>query len=202
MGEPDFDLEKYVSELEQELDAAKAKYNAIYNSVRSVDRFVHNVKLHHKKLYGLARSASKSREKRRKTATVDGAVTHAPKANPGLLKMILINDGSKRLNLIFDNGMEPEVAILVTKFAIKNDFALRIITRNSLANPKTYLDILKEKNVPAPKDYSFYSDVDSRLAPAVHRLEVSRNDVFVATAKSGKDLIEKLNLPTPKGVKL
>lgn len=202
MGEPDFDLEKYVAELEQELDLAKAKYNAIYNSVRSVDRFVHNTKLHHKKIYGVARSIRRSRENRRKVATIEGTVTHSPKANPGPLKMILVNDDEKRLNLIFDGAMEPDVLVLVTKFANKNNFALRIITRNSLANPKAYLDILKENGVPAPKNYSFYSDIEDRLAPPVHRLEVSRNDVFVATAKSGKDLIAKLNLPTPEGVKL
>ncbi|MBQ6355054.1 hypothetical protein IJJ18_01365 [Candidatus Saccharibacteria bacterium] len=199
MGEPD--LERYIVELEQELDAAKAKYNAIYNSVRSVDRFVYNTKTRHKHLYDAAKSFYRKAQ-RKKTPALEGAVTHALKTNPGPLKMILINDGPKRLNLIFDDLMEPDILILVTKFAVKNDFALRIITRNSLANPKNYLDILKEKNTPAPKDYSFYSDIEQRLAPPVHRLEISRNDVFVVTGKSGRNLVKELNLPTPKGVKL
>lgn len=202
------DLEKYVEELETELDRAQEKFDAIYSSVRATDKIIYNTKKNHRHIYGAARSVYNKLHK--KSAAQLGDVTHPASEKDAPLKMIFVNDDVKRLNLILDDNLDEntikkptisEILALVTNFANKHDFHLRIITRKNLANPKVYLDFLKSEKISAPKNYSFYTDIDSRLAPVVHRLEVSKSDIFLATSPASKKLVESLNLPAPKGVK-
>lgn len=202
------DLEKYVEELEDELDRAQKKFDAIYGSVRATDRIIYNTKKNHRHIYGAARSVYNRLHK--KSSLQLGDVTHSPNEKDAPLKMIYVNNDVKRLNLILDDNLDEttikkptvsEVLVLVTNFVNKHNFHLRIITRKNLANPKVYLDFLKAEKISAPKSYSFYTDVDTRLAPVVHRLEVSKSDIFLATSPASKKLVENLNLPAPKGVK-
>jgi len=178
------DKDAYIAQLESELDLAKAKYNTIYESVRSVDRVVNNFKRRHKRTYDFIRDSYKKAQKR-KAPELLGTVTHKPNEKSPLA-VIYTNQKVKRLNLVLDRLDEksladPKVAksiISATELAVKKKLALRIISRNNLVNPKLYRDFLTQKKVVPPADYSFYTDVDSRLASPIHRLEISRGDIF------------------------
>ena len=187
------DKDAYIAQLESELDLAKAKYNTVYESVRSVDRVVNNFKRRHKKSYDFIRDSYKKIQARKNTPELAGTVTH-PKGEKTPLAFIYTNQAVKRLNLILNQLDEktlknPEIAsdiIDATNFAAKNHYHLRIISRNNLVNPKLYRDFLTQKKIQPPEDYSFYTDIDSRLAPPIHRLEISRTDIFYDDLKGNK----------------
>ena len=176
--------EEYTKRLEQELDIAKAKYNEIYNSVRSVDRIVHDVKAKHNRTYRAAKKVYQKIQKA-KTPELAGSVVHNSREKTPL-KIIASNWEEPRLNLILDRFDEralknPEIEKLVlaaTKQANDTTKNLRIISRNNLPNPKLYVDFLAQHKASLPEKYSFYSDIDTRVSSPIHRLEVSHADVF------------------------
>ena len=178
------DKDAYIKQLELELDLAKAKYNTIYESVRSVDRVVNNFKRRHKRAYDFIRDSYKKTQKR-KVPKLLGTVTHKPNEKTPLA-VIYTNQKTERLNLILDRLDEKtltdpkiaEIVISATKLAAKKKIALRIVSRNNIVDPKLYRDFLTQKKVVPPADYSFYTDVDSRLASPIHRLEISHGDIF------------------------
>lgn len=178
------DKDAYISELEAELALARAKNRSLYESVRSVDRVVSDFKRRHKRTYDFIRDSYKKVQSR-KLPKLAGDVTHSD-GEEAPLALVYTNQSVKRLNLILNRFDEKSLAnrkiaeqlISATKLARKEHYVLRIISRNTIPDPKLYCDFLAAQKLTAPEQYSFYTDIDTRLASPIHRLEVSRGDVF------------------------
>ena len=102
--------------------------------------------------------------------------------------MIFVTPSKNRLNLILTSLDEDalkrnrDILLIATEKANLNSYELRIITRNNLANPKLYRDLLNAYNVNSPKKVSFYTDWHERVSAPIYALEVTDGDVFF-TAK-------------------
>lgn len=116
-------------------------------------------------------------------ATHESATT-----NNSLPKIIYVNSGPNRLNIVFKNFSKQvlekkdssDFLVFATNFAANHHFALRIISRNNQINPRDFVNFTKEHGLTVPEDYSFYTDLASRLSSPVRRLDISKNDfVFV-----------------------
>ena len=105
------------------------------------------------------------------------------------IETIIVPEGVKRINLVTDTldagsllGGVATALIISTMFARKNGCELRIITRNTAADPLAYTSIIKlSGTVPAEK-VSFYSDHDRFEKAMDYKLEVSPEDIFIATS--------------------
>lgn len=146
-------------------------------------------KKHFGGVYGTMRSVRNSLrlEKKKREAEKHDDITHdAPITMSAPIAKIYVNDEINRLNIILDkfsvesieNKDVSQMLTFATKIAREKSYALRIIVRNNLPNPKLYTDFLSEHKLKAPENYSFYTDYSGRLASPVHRLEVARGDVF------------------------
>ena len=101
-----------------------------------------------------------------------------------LPKIIYVNSGSNRLNLVFKTFSKQTLAkkeisdflTSATNFAANHHYALRIISRNSQVNPRDFIDFAKEHKLDIPEKYSFYTDSAARLSSSVRRLDISKND--------------------------
>lgn len=145
------------------------------------------IKTHFSGLYSLGRSvrdASKNSKKLKETEKLYNIAHEGAASVNSPLATIFVNDGPKRLNLIFCDFNVKKITdftdFLSTgiKFARNNNYALRIISRNNLANPKAYVDFLKANNLEGPETYSFYTDSARRVSGKAHRLEITKNDIF------------------------
>jgi hypothetical protein len=103
---------------------------------------------------------------------------------------ILVSDTeTKRLNLVTDSigkeslfGGVATALILANEYAKKNNCELRIITRNSVAQPEQFYNLLKLNGLNPATKVSFYNDVLRNSEQFIYKLEVGINDVFLATS--------------------
>ncbi len=111
-------------------------------------------------------------------------------SNNSIPKIIYVNSGPDRLNIVFkkiskqalEEKETSNFLINATNFAAEHHFALRIISRNSLINPRDFLDFARTHKLTVPENYSFYTDLASRLSSPVRRLDISKNDyIFTET---------------------
>lgn len=97
---------------------------------------------------------------------------------------LYVDPSIKRLNLIFKSfnaetlNNSKELLITATKFATEKHFALRIISRNSLPNPKIYNDFAISQKLTMPESITFYTDCAKRVSMPTYRLEVTKEDAF------------------------
>lgn len=133
--------------------------------------------------------------KRIKAYEVENVVVHeknVPVSAP--LSKIYVSPSVKRINLVLDelttstvkDEKMAKILKLATEAANTQKYALRMITRNNLANPKVYTDFLKENQLKAPMSMSFYTDFSARISSSVYRLEVTDGDVFFTEAEYNK----------------
>ncbi|MBP3899216.1 hypothetical protein J6D24_00190 [Candidatus Saccharibacteria bacterium] len=149
------------------------------------------IKSHLGTVYSVARSIRNAvkDEKDKKASAKKDCATHSSSADEGdSLKMIFVTPSKNRLNLILTSLDEDalkrnrDILLIATEKANLNSYELRIITRNNLANPKLYRDLLNAYNVNSPKKVSFYTDWHERVSAPIYALEVTDGDVFF-TAK-------------------
>ena len=144
--------------------------------------------------YDIARSAyyGARESKARKTYEEQNKVCHASNVSvDSKLAKLFVEPSVKRLNIIMksfskERLQEKEISELLsfaTSFSIDKKYALRIISRNNLPNPKVYQDFLKENKLEAPESISFYTDSENRVAMPTYRLEVTKGDIFFAENK-------------------
>ena len=123
--------------------------------------------------------------KARRLSEQEAAATHDPVVSADApLKLLVVNTGPNRLNLVFKNFSEKSLENKATadflktavNFASTHGFSLRIISRNSQPNPRIFQDFLKSHQLESPDDHSFYTDSASRLSSPVRRLDVSKTD--------------------------
>lgn len=132
------------------------------------------------------RNATKNSKKLKETAKLYDATHDNNVKVDSPLATICVNEGPKRLNIVFEkfdakaleNDTLKEFLVASTNFAKKEDYELRIISRNNLANPKDYTDFLKKHGLTTPKNYSFYTDSNHRVSGRTYRLSIAKNDVF------------------------
>lgn len=117
------------------------------------------------------------------------------KINP--IKTIIVNEHVKRLNLVTDTieassllGGVATALIVATKFALKYDYELRIITRTATINPLNYKKIIEMNGIEQPRKVTYYSDFQNKD----FKLELSPDDVFFATSWWSAEAIIKTSL--------
>jgi hypothetical protein len=115
---------------------------------------------------------------------------------------IIVNEKVKRLNLVTDSieqnsllGGVATALIVATRFAQKNGYELRIITRNTPVNPANYENIIKMNRVTPPCKVSYYSDFDrDNNLDKDFRLDITEDDVFFVTSWWSAAAIQKTSL--------
>ena|GEM_PF-655350 len=115
---------------------------------------------------------------------------------------IITNEKTKRLNLVTDSigkdsllGGVATALIVATCFAQKNDYELRVITRNAPASPLDYENIVKMSGIVPPAKVSFYSDCDRNSnGDKDFRLAITADDIFFATSWWSAAAIQKTSL--------
>jgi len=103
---------------------------------------------------------------------------------------ILVSDNKTlRLNLVTDSigaeslfGGVATALIIANEFAKKNHCELRIITRNSVAHPEQFRNLLDIYGIEPAKKVSFYNDVLRNTHQFIFKLEIGVNDIFMATS--------------------
>lgn len=123
--------------------------------------------------------------KARRTSESEAISVHeSPVSADAPLRLIAVNTGPNRLNLVFRNfskkALEDKNTVAFLKIAIgfasTHDFTLRIISRNSQPNPRVFRDFLEFHQLDTLESYNFYTDSASRLSSSVRRLDISKND--------------------------
>ncbi|MPM34190.1 hypothetical protein SDC9_80772 [bioreactor metagenome] len=116
------------------------------------------------------------------------------------IDFIEVNSHETRINLVTDSigsasllGGVGTALIIVTLLANKNDWTLRIHTRNDKNDAKAYRDFMKFQNIDLPKKVEFFNDFNFSNS-TVYRLEVSNNDIFFASSWWSAYGIESCNL--------
>lgn len=106
-----------------------------------------------------------------------------------------------RINIVTDStekdslfGGVATALILGTLYANKNHIPLRIITRASVENPRSYFEFLKTMGLDAPEKVEFFSDSERRYSKKVSKLEISEQDIFLATSWWSARAIHEINL--------
>lgn len=100
-----------------------------------------------------------------------------------------VQRAKQRFNIVIDSinedslfGGAAAAIIIGSKIAAKNSMELRIITRKAHINTKAYFDFIREQKVEKPMNVEFYSDFDKIKNINLPKLEVSENDIFMATS--------------------
>ena len=146
-------------------------------------------KKHLRSAYDVVRSVhhGAKESKARRLYEEENKVCHAGKVGVDYkLSKLFVEPSVNRLNLIFSSlshetfsKKDPaELIMLATKFCIEKNFALRIISRNNLPNPRFYHDFIIENNLSIPKSLAFYTDSQDRVSMPTYRLEVTKGDIF------------------------
>ena len=139
--------------------------------------------------YDIARAAhhGAKESKSRKNYERQNNVCHVGNVSTdSKLAKLFVGTNEKRLNIVMKTFSKErlqekdisELLKLATTFSVKNNYSLRIISRNNLPNPKIYQDFLKDNNLKSPSSISFYTDSASRVAMPTYRLEVTKGDIF------------------------
>ena len=113
---------------------------------------------------------------------------------------ILVPKKRECLNVVTDSvnaeslfGGVATSIILAVLFAIQNDFDLRIITRDSISNPKYFFEFLDFFHIARPPKIEFFSDCNRNCSSRILKLEVSEQDIFLATSWWSAHVIDQLN---------
>ncbi len=158
-------------------DYLKKNFRVFYDVSRSVGHGIKESKL---------RRLSEKRDQviHKKTVQVDSEIAK-----------LFCFPTTNRINLVFSefttrkiegSKQSSELLTIASKFARNNDYALRIIARNELPNPKVYSDFLEVNHLKMPESISFYTDKSTRVSCPVHRLEVTDGDVFFLETEVSK----------------
>lgn len=138
---------------------------------------------------------------RRITATPVRQLLRKKFINTRPIDFLKVKRETFRFNLVTDSlekeslfGGVATALILATLFSKKYNVPLRIITRTTKANPKSYDDFLKLMRIQKPAEVEFFSDYDSFYTKNAYKLEVSEKDVFLATSWWTAESIEQTNL--------
>ena len=117
------------------------------------------------------------------------------------IQTILVDEPVRRLNLVTDSigsdsllGGVATALIVATEFANRNDYELRIITRNTETNPLNYENMIRISGIEPAKRVSFYSDHDRFTRSIDFKLEISPQDIFFATSWWSAKAIEGTSL--------
>lgn len=103
---------------------------------------------------------------------------------------VYIESEQPRLNLVTDSieahsllGGVATALIIATEFVNKHKMPLRIITRTTAVNPINYYQIMSLSQIRPADQVAFYSDFDRDMYGNKNfRLDVSKNDIFMATS--------------------
>lgn len=105
-----------------------------------------------------------------------------------------------RLNLILDNVTESSLLgiaayplILASLLAGRNDYDLRIISRNSVCNPTNVIEYLEFFEIIRPKNIEFFSACQRNQSARDLQLDVSEQDVFMATSWQSAYVADQTN---------
>lgn len=117
------------------------------------------------------------------------------------IQTILVDEDVNRLNLVTDTldassllGGVATALIVATEFVNRYDYELRIITRNTEANPMEYTNIMNVIGVQPAKKLSFYSDYERFSKPVDLRMEISPKDVFFATSWWSAEAVKNITI--------
>jgi O-antigen biosynthesis protein len=117
------------------------------------------------------------------------------------IQILFSEANTLRLNLVTDSigadtlfGGVATALILANEFAKKNNCELRIITRNSVAQPEQFYNLLDLNGLKPAKKVTFYNDVLRNSQQFVYKLEVGINDVFLATSWWSAKAISETNI--------
>ena len=105
------------------------------------------------------------------------------------LHTVAVQRAVKRIN-IFCDSLSPKsmlegagaAIIIAGKLAVKNSMGLRIITRDAPNDPAAYFELIKKQKIEKPANLEFYSDFGGKKNDSILKLEVSANDIFMATS--------------------
>lgn len=94
-----------------------------------------------------------------------------------------------RLNLVTDDissnslfGGVATALIFASLLCEKNNWTLRLITRNNLCNLNDYFEFMRMVEIKTPKEVEMYSDVVFGGESFNRKLEIKKGDVFFATS--------------------
>lgn len=115
---------------------------------------------------------------------------------------VLLQNGPRRLNIVVDGidegnllGGVATALIVATEFANRQDIPLRIITRLKNVNPIHYQTFMQINGMQPAKTVEYYSDYDrDQSGTKSFKLEVSENDIFLATSWWSAKAIERTSL--------
>ncbi len=110
-----------------------------------------------------------------------------------------------RINLVTDSieqhsllGGVATALIIASTMARKLDIELRIITRTTAVNSCEYYNNMKKLGVETPPKVTFYTDYDrDEHGMKVHKLELSKSDIFIATSWWSATAIKKTTIRKP-----
>ena len=111
-----------------------------------------------------------------------------------------IDSDSFRLNIVTDSiskgslfGGVATALILATLFSNKYNISLRIIVRGTDIIPADFVNFLNMFKIEIPKNVEFFTDYERNNKSFNKKLEVSKNDIFLATSWWSARVIEKIN---------
>jgi hypothetical protein len=117
------------------------------------------------------------------------------------IEWMKIDRDAFRLNIVTDSLQKDSLfggvatsLILATLFSNKYGMPLRIITRATSSNPRAYENLLRLMNIRKPKEVEFFSDWDSMYSKSNLKLDISENDIFLATSWWTAEAIQSMNL--------
>lgn len=109
----------------------------------------------------------------------------------------VLEDG-KRLNIVTDSieadcllGGVATALILATEFCKKYSYDLRIVTRNVIASPQNYSDILDLHGLTPAPQLSFYSDIPRDCD---FKMDIHPGDIFMATSWWSAEAIRRMHV--------
>ncbi len=82
---------------------------------------------------------------------------------------------------------------LTTIFVNKYKYPLRLIVRNSEALVSKYIDILDLMDIEIPENFEIFTDYNHGNSRTYRKLDVSQNDIFLATSWWSAYAINKIN---------
>ena len=132
-----------------------------------------------------------------------------PLENEGWYRMtkpLVINEverDSYRLNVVTDSISENSLLggvatalIVATKYCLRHDMELRLITRDGVCDLNNYYNIVDLSGIERPKKVTaFYDDIiNNKVSPSALCLDVSDKDIFFATSWWSATAIQQMNL--------
>lgn len=115
---------------------------------------------------------------------------------------IYVEGEIQRINFVTDSiaknsllGGVATALIITTEFANKMNIPLRIITRDAVANPSHYENIIKMSEIENHVEVTYYCDNDRDInGNKSFKLDISEKDIFIATSWWSAEAIKKMNM--------